>query len=259
MLRSLLPKSHKLVSFLFLILFFSGCNIDDSGSDSGYDMASAPPADFELLFIGNSHSEVNNLPGLVVKLIETGEKDKSALSFNAPGWKFLDERVGDGVTQESIEARNWTHIILQAQKYSTSGLYSYPTDAAEMWIRQIKMRGAIPILFPEWPRKGDTEEGMRIHQLHLSISATEPACVAPVGLVWNEVIARHPDISLHDSDGNHSNPKGALLTAYVFYEVITGKEARNLPDLDGVGASAEEQSIFRNIASEVIANNPPCP
>ncbi len=76
-------------------------------------------------------------------------------------------------------------------------IYLYPTDAAEEWIRRVKAQTARPILFPEWPRLGNYEEGQRIHNLHLSISSRESACVAPIGLAWEESLAFDPGLQLH--------------------------------------------------------------
>lgn len=226
--------------------------------------SSAPPglitpinsqADYQLLFLGNSHSAFNNLPGLLTTLIETGLPGKSADSELAPGFKFLDERLNDGVTQELLESRDWTHVFLQAQKYSSSGLYFYPTVAAEQWIRRVKTQNGRPILFPEWPRRGNTEEGQRIHNLHLSISSRESACVAPIGLAWEESIARYPTLALHAADGNHSNLSGALLSAYVFYQVTTGRPAAALPYISAIDISADTQKNLRELASFVVDSN----
>ena len=210
---------------------------------------------YHLLFIGNSHSSANGLPGLVTTMIEAGLPGSPASAELAPGFGFLSERLDDGVTQQSLESRAWTHVVLQAQKYSTSGLYFYPTDAAEEWIRRVRARNAEPILFPEWPRKGNAEEGPRIHELHLSISAREPACVAPVGLAWEESIRTYPSLDLHAPDGNHSNINGAMLTAFVFYQLMTGQSASELPNIQGVPVSEEIQQKLADVASAVVDDN----
>jgi len=201
--------------------------------------------DYEILLIGNSHSSRNNLPGLLAALIEAGLPSKSVHVRTAPNWGFLADHLQDRSTRRLFASQSWTHVILQGQKYSTSGRYSYPTDAAEEWIRRVKIQGAVPIMFPEWPRRGNTEEGQRIHELHLQIVAREPACVAPVGLAWEKVLQQYSSLEMYASDGNHSNPTGALLTAYVLYEVITGEPARELPSVQSVEVNPETQTILR--------------
>lgn len=215
---------------------------------------------YEVLMVGNSHSRANDLPGLVRKLIEHGVPGASVHTELAPGSAFLAERLDLPSNIEALNSRPWTHVILQAQKYSTSGQFTYPTTAAEEWIRRIKARGAMPVMFPEWPRFGNHEEGPRVHQLHVDIASREPACVAPIGLAWEDSLRLNPDIYLHAPDGNHSNLNGALLTAYVLYEVITTLPASELTNQGNLGVDATTQQILRAIASQTVRNNPPnCP
>jgi hypothetical protein len=92
--------------------------------------------DYEILLIGNSHSSRNNLPGLLAILIETGLPSKTVHARTAPGWGFLVVHLQDNKTQKLLQSQTWTHVILQAQKYSSSGRYFYPTTAAEELIRR---------------------------------------------------------------------------------------------------------------------------
>jgi hypothetical protein len=212
-----------------------------------------------LLFIGNSHSSVNGLPELVATLIQHGLPEKTVNTALASGYAFLDERLRDGVTNNLLVSRKWTHVSLQAQKYSSSGLYSYSTLEAEEWVRRVKSQDATAVMFPEWPRRGNTEEGHRIHDLHLYIASHDSACVAPIGLAWEESILRKPSLALHASDGNHSNLAGALLTAYVFYEVFTNQLALELPFISEININQDTQKHLREVASFVVLNNMPCP
>ncbi len=233
-------------------------NDPNTNSDVYDPLSGIPISDYEILFIGNSHSKFNDLPGLVRTLIHNDTAEKQANTANAEGWLFLDERLNDGITNATINSRPWTHVILQAQKYSSTGLYFYSTDAAEEWIRRIKANNALPVLFPEWPRRGNTEEGLRVHELHVEISGRESACVAPIGLAWDEAISSYPSLSLHAQDGNHSNLTGALLTAYVLYEVITGQQATNLPYLNQINVPSVVQQQLRDLATSIVGNSLYC-
>jgi hypothetical protein len=223
------------------------------------NIANAAPDDYQVLLIGNSHSSKNDLPDLIEYLIEIGHPDAAVYVDVAPRWVFLAERIGDKVTQKTLESRQWTHVVLQAQKYSSSGKYYYPTSAAEEWIRRIKTLNARPILFPEWPREGNSEEGPRVHALHMSIAEREPACVAPMGLAWQTVIDENPDLRLHARDGNHSNKNGVLLTALVLYQTITGEAADELPDISKGRIDPEVQKVLRIAASNAHRTLPGCP
>ena len=90
---------------------------------------------YSVLLIGNSHSSRGDLPSVLQQLLEA---DGTAFAnVRAVGnWAFLADRLEDSKTRETLESEPWTHVVLQAQKYSTSGKYSYPTAAAEEWIRR---------------------------------------------------------------------------------------------------------------------------
>jgi len=250
---------------LFLVLVFQMACGGGSGSSENAQSNNVPTylsteinpvAEFELLFIGNSHSGSNGLPQLVAALVEQGS-EKQANGFRQADSAFLDERSFQGDTFIAIQSRPWTHVILQAQKYSTSGQYHYPTDAAEEWIRIVKAANAKPVLFPEHPQINNPAEGSRVHELHLGIASREAACVSPVGLAWNLALARYPTLSLH-LDGNHANLVGSLLTAYVFYQVITGLPANQLPFSADINVDESTQTILKEIANETVLLHPPC-
>jgi hypothetical protein len=205
--------------------------------------------DYAVIMLGNSHTTKNKLPKILETLLANDGKGATAEVKASRHWRFLDERLDDGTSQKLLESEQWTHVVLQAQKYSSSGRYFYPTDAAEEWIRRAKAQDAAPILFPEWARRGNTEEGPRLQTLHEEIAAREAACVAPVGVAWEIVRESNPDLVLHHPDGNHSNKNGAHLTAYVLYEAVSQKAASDLPDIAALKIDAELQSLFKNAAS----------
>lgn len=257
--------SHILaVTFLSLLACGGGSNSpsemikDEDVSTLTYlSLENTPAADIEVLFIGNSHSAAFGLPQMVAQLVELGT-DKSANGFREAGSKFLADRSFNGDTRLAIMSRPWTHVVLQAQKYSTSGQNSYPTEAAQQWIRIVKQQTAIPVLFPEHPRANNLNEGRRVHDLHVSIASLEPACVSPVGLAWDIAIAEYPELILHATDGNHANLKGAFLTAAVFYQVITDELAQDIPASNEINIAEAEQTILKQIATRAVLVNPPC-
>ncbi|MEE9303677.1 MAG: hypothetical protein V3U84_07805, partial [Thiotrichaceae bacterium] len=80
----------------------------------------------------------------------------------------------------------------------------------------------------------------------------------PIGPVWDEFLRRYPEIRLHRRDGNHSNLKGALLTAFVFYETITGRPASQLPHVAEIDISSKTQKQQRELVSRILESRVPC-
>lgn len=211
--------------------------------------------DYKILFYGNSH--VAGIPDLVKTIILNGLPNKTVLAKTAPGGQYLADRLNDQASIDALLRDNWSHVIFQAQKYSQSGAFDYPTTAAQTWIRRTKIRNATPILFPEHPQKGNENEGEKVHLIHTQIAALESSCVAPVGLTWDAVLELIP-LPLHTSDGNHAKYLGQFLTALVFYEVITGEPADLLPYINEIDVAEDIQHFLGQIASATLKLNPGC-
>lgn len=216
---------------------------------SGAGEAPAARADVAVLFLGNSHTSSNGLTEMVAAMVRTALPGKSVEAVVAPGSMFLDERATDAGTLQLLRSRNWTFVVLQAQKHSPGGLFE--SLATELFIRIAREILAVPILFPEWPRRG-IAEAQHIFDLFASIARRHPACVAPIGQAWDLAIARHPELALHAPDGTHSTPAGAFLAALIIATTITGFSPGGLPTYEDIAVSAAVQAQLRAIAAETV-------
>jgi hypothetical protein len=218
-------------------------------------------ADVALLFIGNSHASLNGLPGMVEAIVAAAHSSETVGAVSAPDWMFLEDHYTNSTTLRLLGGQDWSFVVLQAQKYSTSGCCTYSTEEAKALIRMAREQRAVPILFPEWPRLG-VDETYRIYDLHVSIASVEPACVAPIGQAWDLSLQRHPDLTLHAEDGNHSNPNGAFLAALILSSTMTGRSPLDAPTLANFEVSADDQALLKAVAADTVAAWPPrqyCP
>lgn len=250
--------ARHLLQVLVVALLLSACGGGSGGNPTLPDTPPPPPppaqtgaADINLLFMGNSHTGVNDVPRMVAAIVRAARPGKTVSSSEAPGWMFLEERVSDTATLNLLRSQDWTFVVLQAQKYSSSGQFSYSTAEAEELVRLARRQHAVPILFPEWPRRGNPET-QRIFDLHVSIAVKEPACVAPIPQAFDAALARHPGLALYDADGNHSAPAGAFLASLVIASTMTGTAPATLPDIAGFGIDAATQAQLREAAGEAV-------
>ena len=239
----------------FAALLLAACSGGGSSSSTVAPPAPATPAQVSLLFMGNSHTSVNGLPTMVAAMVRAAWPGKTVEAVEAPGWMFLEQRAHDAPSLALLRSRQWRFVVLQAQEYSSSGLFEYPIDGAVDLVKLTRGIGALPILFPEWPRLG-IPETQRIYDLHLSIARMAPACVPPIPQAFDLALARNPEIVLHADDGNHSAPAGAFLAALVIATTMTGVSPTSLPALDGLGVDAGVQAKLRPIAAETVAVYP---
>jgi hypothetical protein len=254
----------KLAFAPLLALLLAACG---GGSGGEPDRSGMPPtpqptaADITLLFMGNSHSSFHDIQGMVAAMVRAARPGESVAPAAAPGWMFLEERLSDFDSVNMLRSQQWSFVILQAQKYSTSGQFAYSTEEAKEFVRLSRQSNAVPIMFPEWPRRG-VPETQRIYDLHVSIAQAEPACVAPIGQAWDLALAQHPTLVLHDADGNHSNPAGAFLAALMLAATITGGSPLDVPPLPQFPVNLDTQAQLRAIAAQTVMAWPPrawCP
>jgi hypothetical protein len=237
------------------------------GGGGGSTVETPPPPpvtgqeDLKLLFMGNSHTASHDLPDTVAALVRAARPGRTVGVEVASDWGFLEDHASNPRTLELLDRRRWSFVVLQAQKYSSSGQFSYPIEPAIHLARRARTSGAVPIMFPEWPRRG-IDETQRIFDLHVSIARQEPACVAPIPQAFDLARARTSALVLHEADGNHSAPAGAFLAALVIASTMTGTPPDTLPFIPRPGVDAETQALLRRVAADTILAYPPrqwCP
>ena len=255
-------------TIVLICLLLMGCNNQDKATAP--PIINVPPVsntpitdnssenNYFILLFGNSHVASNDLGGLISALITTNYPQKTVSYTRASKALFLDERVTDPESNQLIQQQPWTHVILQAQKYSVSGTADYPIDGALHWIEQVKNISATPILFPEHAQQGNPEEGTRVHQLHQRITQQNSSCIAPIGLAWNEALSQYPQLQLYRPDGNHAQLLGSFLTALVFYYIISADQQVTLEPLTTVAIDEITQQQLADIAQSTLAAYPAC-
>jgi hypothetical protein len=245
-----MAKARRCLATLGLLLALVACG--GGGPGRAVDLSEATrPADVAVLMMGNSHTAGAGLPSRLQATLQAALPGRSVLVIVAPSSAFLDEHLHDDTTLALLGARRWQAVVLQAQKYSSSGQYSYSTAGAEELIRRSRTAGAVPVMFPEWARRG-VDEADRIWALHAGIAGREPACVAPIPQAWEHALADHPRLPLHAGDGNHAAPAGAQLTALVLMATITGVSPATLGDVPG-GGNSTQQGQLRAAAAAALA------
>jgi hypothetical protein len=195
-------------------------------------------ADLSVLFIGNSHTRP--IPEALVELAREHDPSFNIVAVRAEGIGFLVDHARTESTRQAIVKGPWDVVVLQAQKYSSSGRHHYPYDGAIELTRLARENGSRVVMFPEWGRRGMPDEAARVQRIHEEIAARTGATVAPVGIAWDRALAERPRLRLHAADGNHASRLGDCLTACVLYAVLTGKDPRPAGTADGAELDRRE-------------------
>lgn len=224
---------------------------------------------YKVLFIGNSYTDVNNLPQLIASIAEA-EGDTLVFSANLPGGSTFFNHLNDTTTNSLIQQGGWDYVVLQGQSQEPSfpdgqfytETYPYAQQLCEM-VGQYNPDAKV-VFYMTWGRKnGDqyncpyfpplcTYEGMDslLYLRYMTMAADFNAEVSPVGALWHYLRDHHPEIELYASDGSHPSLAGSYAAACSFYSVLFRKDTRSLSYNPGI---AEDQAeSIRIAASKVV-------
>lgn len=204
-----------------------------------------------VLFLGNSHMQFGNVPRLVQQTMQaTAESGTVVCESRIQG--FLEHFNLDKALKAKIENGDWDLLVLQGQKISSSGKYSFPIEPAIELCELANKSATRVILFCEWGRLNVEGETQRIEKVYQSIAEPTGAELSPVGEAWQLALEQRPEVSFHAGDGNHSNPTGALLAATVLYASITGKNPEDLPVDSKSRIDEATQKRLRQVAHATV-------
>ncbi len=195
-----------------------------------------------VLFIGNSYTDVNSLPGAINQLaVATG--DYMYYQMIAPGGYTFQQHATYPPTVDAIALGNWDYVVLQEQSQRPSfndgqvANQVYPYARMLDSLVRVYNPCAQTVFYMTWGRKnGDagncpvwppicTYSGMdSLLQLRYTIMADDnDAWLSPVAKVWRRLRANNPTIELYQADESHPTMAGTYAAALSFYSLLFNK------------------------------------
>jgi hypothetical protein len=218
-----------------------------------------------ILFIGNSYTYVNDLPGMFAQLARSGKHTVETRTLAPGGWSLTDH-VKDKNTQPTIQSEKWDYVVLQEQSEIPAFEQSRETSmypAARTLIRMIETNGSKPLLFMTWAhRDGDPVHGYadydsmqnQIIAGYLTIAREQGIPAVPAGYAWWGVRKQYPEIALWQADGSHPDKNGTYLTACVFYAAIFRESPEGLAFTAHIPVATVR--ALQSVAARVVLDDP---
>jgi hypothetical protein len=185
----------------------------------------------QVLFVGNSYTSVNDLPGAVGQLAAS-VGHRIAASTIAPGGWWWRDHAGSADTMNAINSRDWDFVVLQEQSMAPADprlLLESSLPAAVQMTTAARSGGADIVLFLTWGHRGGSSEVRQPDYSSMQIALATGyqtvadrliAEVAPVGMAWWMSLDERPDIVLFQADGSHPTMAGTYLAASVIAGVL---------------------------------------
>ncbi len=191
-----------------------------------------------VLFIGNSYTEVNNLPQMVFNIARSMGDDMT-YSSNTPGGCTFQGHCSNQSMQLICQG-GWDVVVLQEQSqypsFPQSQVEAEVFPYAERLVDSIYAHNpcAEPMFYMTWGRRdGDqqnaqyfpvlgTYEGMdsMLCLRYTYMAEANDASLCPVGRVWRYLHDNNREINLYASDGSHPSQAGTYAAACAFYTLI---------------------------------------
>ena len=206
------------------------------------DSASA----LNILFIGNSFTARNNVPELIAQMA-AAQGRKLAHSLISAGGASLRMHWNKGEAQRVLAATPFDFVVLQEQSTLPVKNATRMHENIRLFDDAIRSAGSKTVLYMTWSRQLEPQNQKLITDAYDAIGAELGAIVVPVGVAWQQALAKHPDLNLYDKDGSHPSLAGSYLVACVFFSVLY-KESPAGIDSELMGLSDSEAALLQSEA-----------
>lgn len=221
-----------------------------------------------VLFLGNSHTLLNNIPNMVMELsLANGNEINSTM--RAIGGRTLYEHSIDTATTEIINSKPWNYVVLQGTGRRVAYPDSFPENHMEIALQNLNKTisnnyNLTKVVFvmiwadesgmtwlPGWTQDYETMQ-KDIYDKSLEFADKYNMIIAPVGWAWYQVLhfKDFPLHYLHKEDWSHASLKGSYLAACTIFSTITMQSSfKNtyISDLETADAS-----FFQKSGSKVV-------
>lgn len=212
----------------------------------------ASKAATKILFIGNSFTTRNNLPGLITQLAEARGHQLQHQLIQASG-ASLRMHWNKGEAQKSIEQTRYDYVVLQEQSTLPQKNPQRFHENVRLFDPLIKASKAKTALYLTWARQNAPETQAAITGAYTSIGQEIGATIIPVGIAWQNFLKQNRSPALHDKDQSHPTLAGSYLAACVFFAGLFGESPVGIAS-DLKGLTPEESALLQKAAWEAVTS-----
>ena len=159
-------------------------------------------AAIKILFIGNSFTQRNDLPGLLAAMAAE-RKVRIQHRLISAGGASLRKHWNAGRAAKAITTGGYDYVVLQEQSTLPVKNAQRMAENVRLFDEAIKQAGAKTVLYMTWARQHAPESQQAITDAYNSIGKEVGAIVVPVGLAWQKFLAKHDRPLLYDRDQSH--------------------------------------------------------
>jgi hypothetical protein len=207
----------------------------------------------KILFIGNSFTARNNLPGLISDLAAARglSVEHRLLSI---GGASLRTHWNKGEALAAIKTGRFDYVVLQEQSTLPIKNAARMRENVLLFDEAIRAAGSKAVLYMTWARQHSPDKQLDISDAYRSVGGEIDALVVPVGEVWQRYVRKHDSPVLYDKDQSHPTIAGTYLAACVFLDALFSKSPVGIK-IEAPGLTADDAKKLQRAAEDAVATN----
>ena len=180
----------------------------------------------KVLFIGNSHTYMNDMPELTRRMIESATGQPCLVTMLAYSGRSLKWHMEEEYFSErfNILHGSYDYCVIQEQAHPMGDEQDTITNASKI-IELCKIAGTKPVIFETWAEKKKPENQVEMNRRYQNLAKSQDVLLAPIGEVWSATMKDLAclESDLYFRDGEHASAVGDYLVSIVLTKTITGK------------------------------------
>jgi hypothetical protein len=220
-----------------------------------------PPGGRHVLFLGNSLTYTNDLPGTLVALARSGGDTIRTGSVALPNFAVIDHATGLSNAIDVIKLQHWDFVVLQQGPTSQQLFRDTLILGTQLLDPLIRAAGGRSAQLMTWPSSNQQGLFDAVRTSSRLAAQAVGGLFIPAGEAWRAALGEDPGLGLYGGDGFHPAALGTYLVALVVYEAVTGHDAQSLPDravVGGLTLATPEATVrmLQRIAHETVLRFP---
>lgn len=188
-----------------------------------------PPADgLHILFIGNSLTYVNDLPGTVKRLGAAVDGKPPTIESVAFANYSLEDHWNRGDAQRAIAGGTWDLVVLQQGPSALPESRVLLVDYTTRFASEIEKAGGRTAMYMVWPESDRAAVWDDVTESYASAARAVDGMLMPAGEAFRSAVRVDPGLELLAGDGFHPSASGTYLAALVIYAQATGRSPEGM-------------------------------
>jgi hypothetical protein len=213
----------------------------------------SPPADAQasplrVLFVGNSLTAANDLPGEVARLARATGKRIATGTVAYDGYALGDHWY-QGDARKALESGTWDAVVMQQGPSALLDSRMQLSIWAAKLAGEARAHGTEPALLTVWPENYRREAIVDVIASYRIAAKDARARLFPAGEAWHRAWQCNPRLGLYGKDGFHPSRMGTYLAALVAY----GRLFRSPVDARALRFPAARPKVQRLLQATAMA------